>query len=395
MEADSPFNPDCPGCRAAAARIARLESRVAQLEELIEQLRRGGKRQAAPFSKAAPKSDPKPPGRKSGEDYGTHARHALQTSDALGCCASQLGPDAQAAIVQLNKQAGLSHGKISSLFSAAFGIRLSRGGVCQAMLRAAGRCLPQYHQILLHLPSQPWVVLDETGWRVGGLPHWLHVAVTEQVVAFAIARERGFEATRRLLPMDYSGTLIHDGWAPYLRFFKAEHQTCIAHLLRRSKEILDTARGGAVVFPRQIKGILQEALESRDRRDAGEVVPATAQRKGRLLRAQVAGLCEPTKTNAINERFAGHLYRQQNHLFTFLKTPGIDATNYRAEQALRNPITNRKVWGGNRTETGAAAQGILCSIWGTAVKNAIQPFQWISQLLRSPAATPSLLPDTG
>jgi transposase len=81
----------------------------------------------------------------------------------------------------------------------------------------------------------------------------------------------------------------------------------------------------------------------------------------------VAALCEPTKTNAINERFAGHLFRQQNHLFTFLKNEAIDANSHRAEQALRNPITNRKVWGGNRTQTGAAAQGIFCSIWGTAL----------------------------
>jgi transposase len=39
-------------------------------------------------------------------------RHPLQTSDALGAAASQLGPDAQAAVVELNKQGGLSHGKV-------------------------------------------------------------------------------------------------------------------------------------------------------------------------------------------------------------------------------------------------------------------------------------------
>ncbi len=39
-------------------------------------------------------------------------RHELQTSDALGAAASQLGPDLQALIVQLNKDAGLSYGKI-------------------------------------------------------------------------------------------------------------------------------------------------------------------------------------------------------------------------------------------------------------------------------------------
>ena len=39
-------------------------------------------------------------------------RHPLQTSDALGAAAAQLGPDAQAVVVELNKQGGLSHGKV-------------------------------------------------------------------------------------------------------------------------------------------------------------------------------------------------------------------------------------------------------------------------------------------
>ena len=44
--------------------------RIAQLEKLIEEVRRGGKRQAAPFSKGITKPNPKRPGRKGGEDYG-------------------------------------------------------------------------------------------------------------------------------------------------------------------------------------------------------------------------------------------------------------------------------------------------------------------------------------
>jgi transposase len=460
MEAVPVQSSACPGCVESAKRIAELQARIATLEALVEQLRRGGKRQAAPFSKGLPKPNPKPPGRKAGGDYGTKARravppiidevweaplpgqcpscdaavrfekidrqyqteiptrpihrqfnvhighctgcgkrvqgrHRLQTSDALGCCASQLGADAQAAIVQLNKQAGLSHGKISTLFSTVFGIRLTRGGICQAMLRAAGKCLPHYHGILRHLPQSSWAVMDETGWRVGGLPGWLHVAVTEQATAFLIARERGFEASSRLIPEYYQGTLIHDGWAPYLRFFKAKHQTCVGHLLRRAKEILETARGGAVVFPRKVKGILQEALRTRDLRDDGLLDVSTAARKAVQFKKQIAQLSEPVKSNAINERFAGHLYRQQNHLFTFLEQEGIDATNYRSEQALRNPITNRKVWGGNRTPVGAAAQSILCSIWSTAARSAIEPFQWLSELLRSPGLGLPLVPDTG
>jgi transposase len=40
----------------------------------------------------------------------------LQTSDALGAAASQVGPDAQAAIGLLNKTFGLSHGKVAQVF---------------------------------------------------------------------------------------------------------------------------------------------------------------------------------------------------------------------------------------------------------------------------------------
>ena len=51
--------------------------RIAELEKLIEEVRRGGKRQAAPFSKGITKPNPKRPGRKGGGDYGTKARRAL------------------------------------------------------------------------------------------------------------------------------------------------------------------------------------------------------------------------------------------------------------------------------------------------------------------------------
>src|SRR5215217_5297972 len=77
MEAELAGNPNCPGCASAAKRVAELEARLAALEALVEQLRRGGKRQAAPFSKGPPKPDPEPPGRKPGDGYGTRARRAV------------------------------------------------------------------------------------------------------------------------------------------------------------------------------------------------------------------------------------------------------------------------------------------------------------------------------
>jgi len=68
-------------------------------------------------------------------------RHPLQTSDALGAAAAQLGPDAQAAVVALNKQAGLSPGKVTRCLNSLFGIPRSRGGSVHTVLRAASRCV--------------------------------------------------------------------------------------------------------------------------------------------------------------------------------------------------------------------------------------------------------------
>jgi hypothetical protein len=54
-------------------------------------------------------------------------RHPLQTSDAVGAAAVQPGPQAVATAASLNKQLGLSFGKIVTLFADRFGFPLSDG----------------------------------------------------------------------------------------------------------------------------------------------------------------------------------------------------------------------------------------------------------------------------
>jgi len=106
-------------------------------------------------------------------------------------------------------------------------------------------------------------------------------------------------------------------------------------------------------------------------------------------------LTEPIKTHPPNERLAAHLHRHAAQLFSFLRFKGIDATNHRAEQAIRPAVVNRKVWGGNRTEAGAVAQSILMTVLFTAAKLKRDGLQFISQVLRSsPGQRPLLLPST-
>jgi transposase len=307
-------------------------------------------------------------------------RHPLQTSDALGAAASQLGPDAHAAIAHLNKHAGMPHGKIAQFFDAFFGIRLSRGGACNSMLRSAERAMPIYQSIVRSLGKFPWIVPDETGWRRGGHKAWMHDFVTESLTCYVIDTARGGVA-ERIIGFRYAGVLIHDGFGSYDRFAFARHQTCLNHLLTRCKNLLLTARAGAVRFPRQVQALLAHALAVRDRRDAGQLSPhGLACCVGRL-KARLGRLLGGRLSNDDNHRLADHLYRQQHHLFTFLQVPGIDATNHRAERAIRPAVLARKISGASRTERGAEAHAALCSVIATARQQGRDVCQMLADLL--------------
>src|SRR6476646_10793132 len=179
-------------------------------------------------------------------------RHPLQTSDALGAAAAQLGPDAQAAVVELNKQGGLSHGKVTRCLGSLFGIPLSRGGSVHTVLRAASRSEPVYESIRQTVGKSDWVVPDETGWRVGGRPAWLHALAGPEATAYVIDPTRSGAVAEGILGPDYDGFLIHDGWSPYDQFEPARHQQCLNHLLRRADEMAAAATRGAVCFPRRV-----------------------------------------------------------------------------------------------------------------------------------------------
>lgn len=447
---------ECANCRRLEAKVEQLSEQVARLTAALEEARRGGKRQAAPFRKQdEPACEPKKPGRKRGRRYGRHVhraapapesidehydvplpvhcphcgsrhleethvavqyqteipsrpihrqfdihlgacldcgagvapRHALQTSEAIGAAASQLGPRAHAAIVVLNKQLGLSHGKIVRLFLELFGVRMARATSVRSILRSGRRCQRAHATIRQEIRGSPWVVPDETGWRVGGKNAWLHAFVTERTTCYEVGDRSGAIA-ERLLGLDWSGTLIHDGWSVYDRFTRAFHQQCVGHLQRRCREILQTAVRGAAHFPRRVLALVDEAFalrrQWRGHRLSGDaLVEAGLGLACRLEQAAAGRFTYPP-----NRRLANHLLNHIMHWFWFLIDPTIDATNWRAEQAIRPAVVNRKVWGGNRTWSGAWTQGVLTSLLVTLQQRGHDSLAWLSRALTSPSSLP-------
>ena len=106
-------------------------------------------------------------------------------------------------------------------------------------------------------------------------------------------------------------------------------------------------------------------------------------------------LCRPRPVES-HRIFGNHLWNNRDRLFVFLSRPGIDATNHRSEQAIRPSTANRKVWGGNRTEAGAAAQGIVLSVLRTTGQLGMEALDFVSRTLRSvPGRRPALFLQSG
>ena len=236
-------------------------------------------------------------------------RHAKQTSDAVGAAASQIGPDAQATITYLNKHSGMSFGKIADLFERTYGIHLTRTRCAQAVLRAGRRLKPVYEEIKQHVRDAEHLTPDETGWKLGGHPVWLHAWVAgDGATCFAIDRRRGAQVLEETIGIDWSGAMTHDGYSSYDRFVDAVHQQCLAHPLRRAHTMAENATGRAKDFPCQVIDVFQGALAVRDQFLAGKLSHDELLDAHEDYNEQLRDLSFRPRVNDANERLAKHLY---------------------------------------------------------------------------------------
>lgn len=318
-------------------------------------------------------------------------RHRLQTSAACGAAASQLGPNVHAAFTILNKQLGLSHSKSVKLLSTLFEeLSLARATSVRSIQRTARRCQPAYQQLRQELRGASEVAPDETGWRVGGRNAWLHAFVSSRSTCYVIDPTRGRKPAKQLLGLDWPGTLVHDGWSVYDCFSCACHQQCVRHLQRRCQGLLENAVRRAARLPREVLALIDRAFSLR-RAWRGHRLSADAlAEQGLALSCELEQLASGRFRYAPNRRLARHILNHAMQWFWFLIDPEIAATNFRAEQAIRPAVVNRKVWGGNRTWSGAGSQGVLTSVLRTCEQRAQTPYDFLLRALCRPE--PQLLP---
>jgi hypothetical protein len=127
------------------------------------------------------------------------SRHAEQISEATGAARVVVGPRAKGLAADMKHRLGVSYGKVCALLDDAFGLRVTRGGWCQADTRLAEQARPVYEELVEALRMSSVVHADETGWRIGTLAAWLWVFTNRETTVYTIRSSRGHEVVVDIL----------------------------------------------------------------------------------------------------------------------------------------------------------------------------------------------------
>jgi hypothetical protein len=303
--------------------------------------------------------------------HAVRSTHPLQVSLAEGAAGVQLGPRALGLAAQLNKQHGLTVRKTCAVLREVFQLRLSPGGLSQALARMGRKLEPAYENLLARLRAGPYVHSDETSWWVGGPGYWLWVFTNKTMTVYRVAKGRGRDLLVEMLGPAFSGVLVSDCLATY-DDVNPRQQKCYSHHL---KAIRLAGENQPSAWLDEVKWLLQEAMALK--RQALDEAERSRRRAALELRARQL-LTAPRPTNR-EEKVRRRLEKQQDHLFTFLEGEEVDATNNLAERQLRPAVIARKVSCGNKTPHGAHTWEILTSLAATCVQQAQSFAELVSQ----------------
>jgi hypothetical protein len=306
-----------------------------------------------------------------------------------------MGPRAKALAADLKHRLGIPYGKVADLFSNYFRLKVTASAPdgIGAHEGLAEKAKPIYQELVKAIRECASVHVDETGWRIGVLSTWLWVFASKKVTVYTIEESRSHEVVVKILGKEFPGVMVADCFLAYDHKELSEwlQQKCFSHFRKELGKLCREKKRGAVRFPRELAQVLREALALREERptldEAGfKVKVGEVEAKLDALIAGGRRFRDPD-----NARFAKRLRKQRRHLLRFLEMEGVEATNNRAERALRPAVIVRKTGGCNKTDVGARTHAVLISILVTLKQQGREPLEYLTSVLTAPREPPKRL----
>jgi transposase len=265
--------------------------------------------------------------------------------------------------------------KICQQMESQFSLPLTPASALDITRRVSEYLRPEYGAILKRIKRARVVNVDETSEKVDGKNHWLWVFTTETDTFFAIRKSRGKKVLDEVLGSDFEGYLGCDGWKSYSNF-SGRLQRCWAHLLREAEWLAEYCSEAKPLYLalKRLYADLAAAL-------VGD--PPLSERK----KLQVAAIrrlrywIQKDYESLEAKRFIGKVRNGVGHWFTFVVVPGLEATNNRAERALKESVVQRKIIGTFRNDKGIQIYETMMTLVATWKQRGLNPYKAMAESL--------------
>lgn len=277
--------------------------------------------------------------------------------------------------------------RTSEIIHDQYGVQPSGGTIQKWILQAADYLAADYAANQQAIVNAQVANFDESGMRVNGKLHWLHVATAPPYVHYSVHEKRGYLAmdAAGILP-DFTGIAVHDHWKPYWHYSDCCHALCNAHHLRELR-YCEQLTGG--VWAVELRHLLVEGKKAVAAAQAEGQTALAADKVSDLLSRydqQIEiGLAqfpirphEPGKKGRTEQHTATNLLIRlrdfKTEVWRFLTDWRVPFDNNQAERLVRPVKVKLKVTGGFRAMGGSEAFCIIRSIWETTKFNHVNPF---------------------
>jgi transposase len=313
-----------------------------------------------------------------------------------GVIAGQLfGPRLQALIGYMKGSLHASYRGLEAFCREVLNINAARSHLCNVIKRIQAALAEPYEQLQEHIPTEPVLNIDETGWKDKGIKYWTWVFGTPWVSFFYIAPSRSSQVLQEILGETYGGTIVSDFFSAYVKYANKLQQFCLAHLIRDIKFLITLPDQNDKNFGEALLLQFKNLFRFWHQRD--NIPREQFDRRMRRIKKRVLALAQQENLPAPSATLAQRLRKHDAAIFRFLFDPAVPPTNNGGEQSMRQLVIDRRITQGRRSLMGRQWNARIWTVLDTCRKQGRSAWQFLQNALSAyyfHTPTPSLLPHT-